>query len=158
MGRRQLATVLVTALAVAACTDGAGMTTTPASTTTSQPRSRSPTPSRCGPRAAPFPPSRNRARPCTRSPWSPRLTELWGPATEEGWRIDDSSDMMTALTLVGMQGLINRTGPRVFLDWEADNYIPDVAHHWREQIDLYYPLTELDLDGGEAIAFLLDES
>ena len=44
----------------------------------------------------------------------------------------DSYDVMMALTLVSMQGLINRNGPRVYLDYldPSWNVHPDSAGFW----------------------------
>lgn len=61
-----------------------------------------------------------------------------------------------ALTLVGMQGVINRNGPTVYLDWGMSQPGPhgNVSRFWlsllRQHIDVEY----LDLDGLSAVNFL----
>ena len=74
------------------------------------------------------------------SPWSPE------------WRINDSHETMMALTLVGMQGLINRNGPRVYIDWnDKFGVSPFWIPHLGEHIEVVY----LDLDGLSAVNFLM---
>jgi len=78
----------------------------------------------------------------------------WDPQ----WRINRSHDDMMALTLVGMQGVINRSGPRVYLDWhtpwatggpwsQSDPWIHVLSQHAR--------VVYLDLDGLSAMSFLM---
>jgi GxGYxYP putative glycoside hydrolase C-terminal domain/FlgD Ig-like domain/GxGYxYP_N second domain len=71
---------------------------------------------------------------------------------DEGWRINQSYKDLMALTLVGMQGLINRSRPRVYLDWK-DTFATSGfwVSHISEQIDVI----EMDLDALSAVNFLL---
>lgn len=72
------------------------------------------------------------------------------------WRINQSREGMAALTLVGMQGVINRSGPRVFLDWVGDDwdYDDDYRGYWAQQVAGAKEATYLDLDPESAIRFL----
>lgn len=77
----------------------------------------------------------------------------WSP----NWRINASYETMMALTLVGMQGIINRNGPGLFLKWVPNPlwttsgntgfWIPILRHH----VDIVY----LELDSLSAVNFLL---
>jgi hypothetical protein len=82
------------------------------------------------------------------------LEEPWGAPDEPGWRINQSLDTMMALTLVGMQGVVNRHGPRIYLDWEEQGSHGHAGAFWipyiREQADI----VELDLDSLSAFQFL----
>jgi len=72
------------------------------------------------------------------------------------WRINHSFDVMTALTLVGMQGIINRNGPRVYLDWYDPVWGQSYGTRglWVSVIDNYLDVEYLDMDGLSAINFL----
>lgn len=67
------------------------------------------------------------------------------------WRIDQDMDSMMALTLVGMQGLINRHGSRVYLDWDSD------SNFWIPLLQREIQTDQLSLSGLEAINYLLVE-
>lgn len=70
----------------------------------------------------------------------------------EDWRIDQSYDTMMALTLVGMQGLINREGARVYLDWEDDW---QRSSFWIPNIGNYIEVEYYDFDPLSTMHFLL---
>ncbi|MBN2357618.1 hypothetical protein JXO59_16000, partial [candidate division KSB1 bacterium] len=65
------------------------------------------------------------------------------------FRITDSYSTMMALTLVGMQGIINRTQPRVYFDYT------DESHAWISRLAKHVELTILNLDPLSAVNFLL---
>lgn len=66
------------------------------------------------------------------------------------FRINDSYSTMMALTLVGMQGIINRYQPRIFLNYtnETDEWVSNLAEH--------VEIIELDLDHLGALEFLFE--
>ncbi len=81
------------------------------------------------------------------------LEDWWNDASGAGWRINSSYDSMLALTLVGMQGVINRNGAWVYLDWEggaSDN----PGQHWLSLLRGSVQVVDLDLDGLSAVSFL----
>jgi hypothetical protein len=77
-----------------------------------------------------------------------------GDAWEAEWRIDHSNQTMTALTLVGMQGVINRYEPRIYLDW---NEVRNGSGFWLSQIDPYVDIVDTHLSDRDAVAFLFQE-
>jgi len=90
------------------------------------------------------------------------LADWWQLASSPSWRINSSLDTMMGLTLVGMQGLINRTGAAVFFDWRARGDSPERGPsgspspdgYWLERLSAHVPVVELDLDGVSAFHFL----
>ncbi len=70
----------------------------------------------------------------------------------EGWRINQSYDAMMALTLVGMQGVINRGGARVYLDWQ-DQW--QRSSFWIPHIEAHVPVTFYDFDALSVVNFLM---
>ena len=70
----------------------------------------------------------------------------------KNWRINQSLPTMHALTLVGMQGLINRNQPRVYIDWNDDQ---ESNHFWIPELQKHVEVTYLDLDPLSAVNFLL---
>lgn len=70
----------------------------------------------------------------------------------EGWRINQSYDAMMALTLVGMQGVINRGGARVYLDWQ-DHW--QRSSFWIPYIQSQVPVTFYDFDALSTVDFLV---
>jgi len=76
------------------------------------------------------------------------FSSLWNV----NWRIQNSHDDMLALTLVSMQGLINRNQPRVYLDWNDRD-----QHHlfWQQELAKYVEVIPLELDGLSAVNFLM---
>ena len=72
---------------------------------------------------------------------------------DDSWRINNDVDDMMALTLVAMQGLINRHESRVYLNWqESNNY----AAYWLNDAGEHVPLEFVDLEGQAAVEFLLE--
>ena len=83
---------------------------------------------------------------------------------QEDWRIlspgtplmdqpKEHHETAMALTLIGMQGIINRSGPRVYLNWEdPSRYEP--SDFWIDQLRDNLTVVDLDLDGLSAFAFL----
>lgn len=91
---------------------------------------------------------------CVRTTFAEDYGGTWNPQ----WRINRSHQDMMALTLVGMQGVINRSQPRVYLDWhtpwatgspwsQPDPWIPVLSQHAK--------VVYLDLDGLSAMSFLM---
>jgi hypothetical protein len=83
-----------------------------------------------------------------RTSFSDNTTNTWN----HDWRINHSFHDMMALTLVSMQGLINRNRPRVYFDWNetfanSAFWIPLMAEH--------IEVIELDLDALSAVNFLM---
>ncbi len=68
-----------------------------------------------------------------------------------GWRVNQSIEDMFALTLVGMQGLVNRHGAQVFLDWQDFN---GYASYWLPDLEKEVDVVHLDLDARSAVSFL----
>ncbi|MCB0523031.1 MAG: T9SS type A sorting domain-containing protein [Lewinellaceae bacterium] len=73
-------------------------------------------------------------------------------AWQSDWRINNSYDAMMALTLVCMQGVINRNKPAVYLDWQDE---PESAAFWIPYIENEVPVDYLDLDALSALNFLI---
>ena len=75
----------------------------------------------------------------------------WSLTRAEDFRMDDSFLASMALTLVGMQGVINRHTPRVFLRWNTA-YDADGAmlEHLEDEVEVIH----LDLDPLSALNFL----
>jgi hypothetical protein len=82
------------------------------------------------------------------------LEDWWHDATAPSWRINSSHDTMMALTLVCMQGVINRSGPAVFLDWEDRGFYRRPSRHWLGRLRNHVQVVDLDLDGLSAFTFL----
>ncbi len=81
--------------------------------------------------------------------------QLYDPAFawSEGCRLNQRHEAMMALTLVGMQGVINRSGPRVLLRW-FPGARQAVTQHWIPQLRQHTQVVSLDLDGLSAFNFL----
>jgi len=82
------------------------------------------------------------------------LEDWLGAPSSQDWRVNQSFDTMMALTLVGMQGVINRSGPAVYLDWVDGGPRRDVLHAWIPRLQAHADVVELDLDGLSAFRFL----
>ncbi len=82
------------------------------------------------------------------------LEDWWSEASSPAWRINSSHDTMMALTLVCMQGVINRSGPAVFLDWEDRGAYRHPSRHWLGLLRDHVEVVDLDLDGLSAFRFL----
>lgn len=78
----------------------------------------------------------------------------WRRVTALNWRINQSYDTMMAFTLVGMQGVINRSNPGVYLVWEQPESYNQSPRYYLEQLKGRADVVELDLDGLSAIQFL----
>ena len=78
------------------------------------------------------------------------------PSWNPSFRINDSTDLMMALTLVGMQGIINRDGPKVYLNW-ISKCDENASGFWlrllRQQVNV---VNEENLTDLEAIQFLYE--
>ncbi|MFZ5519211.1 MAG: YCF48-related protein [Candidatus Zhuqueibacterota bacterium] len=68
------------------------------------------------------------------------------------WRISDSHDAMMELTIVGMQGIINRNQPKIYLDWSEID-----GHHafWQEKIGEHIEVIPFEMDGLSVVNFLM---
>jgi hypothetical protein len=77
----------------------------------------------------------------------------YGFSTSGDFRINQSHNLMNDLTLVGMQGVINRTTPTVYLKWfpAAGGRI---YHKWADELRRYVHVVDLELDGLSAVNFL----
>lgn len=73
--------------------------------------------------------------------------------TLPSWRINQFYREMMTLTLVGMQGIINRHKPRVYLDFE--NNLSDASRFWIPYLEEHVQVVDLDLDFLSAVHFLL---
>ena len=82
------------------------------------------------------------------------LARDWIRVTTPDWRINQSFDLMNALTLVGMQGIINRMDPSVYLVWEQSFLSHRSPAFYLEQLKTQADVVELDLDTLSAIRFL----
>jgi hypothetical protein len=82
------------------------------------------------------------------------LEDWWGAPSEAEWRVNRDFNTMTALTLTSMQGIINRSGPRVYLDWVGDGPRRDVLHYWVPVLQQQTDLVELPLDSQSTFNFL----
>lgn len=72
------------------------------------------------------------------------------------WRIYHSHQIMMDMTLVSMQGLINRNRPRVYIEWYDPIWIEtNLAASWASQMAEHVNITRLDLDALSAIHFLM---
>ncbi len=81
-------------------------------------------------------------------------TELEGfEVTFPSWRINQSYRTMMTLTIVGMQGIINRNRPRVYLDYQ--NNLNDASRFWVPYLQEHVEVVDLDLDYLSIIQFLL---
>jgi hypothetical protein len=74
-------------------------------------------------------------------------------AWRKGFRINQSHDTMMALTLVGMQGIINRERPSLYLDW-IDSGTENAAHFWIPYLEKQARVVPLALDAASAIGDL----
>ena len=74
-------------------------------------------------------------------------------ATDPTWRISQSYKTMMTLTIVGMQGIINRNKPRIYLDYE--NNISDSSRFWVTYLEDHVEVVDLDLDYLSIINFLI---
>jgi hypothetical protein len=74
-------------------------------------------------------------------------------STAPDCRINGSFDTMNSLTLVGMQGLINRDTPQVYLRWlpAAGGF---AYYKWADELRRQVNVVDLELDGLSAINFL----
>jgi hypothetical protein len=79
-------------------------------------------------------------------------TKSWQP----DWRIYHSNETMTALTIVGMQGVINRNGPKVYLNWEGFEMgrAANFSQFWLTQLSQHIDTVKIGLEGLEAVNFL----
>ena len=72
------------------------------------------------------------------------------------WRIYHSHQIMMDLTLVSMQGLINRNRPRVYIEWyDPIRMATDLAASWASQMAKHIIVKRIDLDALSAINFLM---
>jgi hypothetical protein len=87
----------------------------------------------------------------------PAVTQLHDHdvAWQGNWRISDSFETMNALTLVGMQGVINRDTPCVYLDWFDP--LTSASQFWLSELGQDVTLDQVDAEGTAAIDFLYRE-
>lgn len=80
-----------------------------------------------------------------------------GGAWQANWRISNHPDVMHALTLAGMQGIINRKVPSVYLNWKdpVGHFRDDINATWAKQIDRYVHTVHVNnLDNRETVELL----
>ncbi|MGA2490014.1 MAG: hypothetical protein ABSF99_07475 [Anaerolineales bacterium] len=82
------------------------------------------------------------------------LENWWGNPNQPDWRVNQSEDVMAALTLVSMQGIINRSDPAVYLDWQDAGKLGNAAHFWLTPLANYVDVVSLDEEGTSAVEFL----
>jgi len=76
----------------------------------------------------------------------------WSDSWNPKWRISQSIKDMNALTLVGMQGVINRNKPRVYLDWETTYGYDKI---WNSEIEAAVDVKNFNMDELSIINFLM---
>jgi hypothetical protein len=79
----------------------------------------------------------------------------WWSTAHAGWRINQSHNTTQAVSLVGMQGVINRSTPSVYLVWEDEGTNQDAAAFWLGPLGEQVDVLELDLEETSALHFLL---
>ena len=91
------------------------------------------------------------------------MNDWWGAPSSPDWRINSDLRTMLGLTLVGMQGVINRHtaavrgevgGAAVFLDWDAAETQFSPNKYWLSLLRQQVQVIALDLDGISAFHFL----
>ena len=87
-------------------------------------------------------------------PLDTALKQWHGAPSRLDWRIDASPTTMMGLTLVGMQGVINRRGAEVYLDWDDGSVDGPPSAYWLQRLGQNVAVTYLDLDPWSAVAFL----
>ncbi|MFQ5822213.1 MAG: GxGYxYP domain-containing protein, partial [Candidatus Heimdallarchaeota archaeon] len=82
----------------------------------------------------------------------PVWTELWkhNVTWVADFRINQSCYTMMALTLVGMQGIINRSKPRIYLNFTR------ASNLWIPNLEEHVDIVRLDFDHLSALNFLLE--
>jgi PKD repeat protein len=85
------------------------------------------------------------------------IEDIWGSPSKSDWRINGSYSTMMALTLVGMQGVINRYTPEVFLDWADSLHMQDRgwqrSKFWLTQVAQHAEVIQLGLNSSDALNF-----
>ena len=82
------------------------------------------------------------------------LVDMWGRPAAVDWRITESPYTEAGLTLTGMQGLINRMGPEVYLEWDDQGTNRDQAKFWLSELEKYVKVIRVPVQGEDAIRFL----
>jgi hypothetical protein len=82
------------------------------------------------------------------------LEDWWGKPSSPDFQINSSYQMMMALTLVGMQGVINRNGSCVYLEWNDAGKYGNSSAFWVPYLQTQTRVTYLDLDPLSAVNFL----
>ncbi|MFH0756324.1 MAG: T9SS type A sorting domain-containing protein [Bacteroidota bacterium] len=67
------------------------------------------------------------------------------------WRIRNSYDDMMALTIVSMQGLVNRNKPRIYLDWK-DKF--GNQQFWQNILNEHIEIVPFEMDGLSIMNFI----
>lgn len=62
------------------------------------------------------------------------LWDWWGAPSFTDWHISNSAETMEALTLVCLQGVINRTTPEIFLVWDEAGIYNRPSEYWLKEI------------------------
>jgi hypothetical protein len=98
------------------------------------------------------------AFPESRGLYSMRIPAPFHGQRALSWRINQSYQCMIDLTLVGVQGIINRSGARIYLDWyepEYEGQLLDTSIYWPLQLAHHVDVVHLDLDALSALSFLM---
>jgi hypothetical protein len=84
------------------------------------------------------------------------LADFTHGAVKKHWRVNQSDDVMTGVTLVGMQGVINRSKPRVYIEW-YDPLFPELFTEisWVPLLEEHVEVIQMDLDSLNTVDFLL---
>ena len=82
------------------------------------------------------------------------VRDQYSGAWERYWKINDSFETMMGLTLVGMQGVINRaSNTKIYLDWREYG---ETNQFWVPFLESQAEVISLDLDGLSAVNFLME--
>jgi len=82
------------------------------------------------------------------------LENWWNDPHQPNWRANQFDDVLAALTLVSMQGIINRSDPAVYLDWQDSGKQRNAAHFWLTPLADHVDLVQTGVEGTDAVEFL----
>lgn len=83
------------------------------------------------------------------------LEDWWGAPTRPDWRVSDSHETVEALTLTSLQGVVNRSDPSIYLDWEDLGRQGDATRFWIEPLREHIEVLYFDMEESSAVHFLL---
>lgn len=82
------------------------------------------------------------------------LEDWYRDARRPEWRADQSPQVMAALTLVHMQGVINRSDPAIYLDWQDAGTLRGAARFWLTVLADRVPVQPVQAEGTAAVEHL----